>query len=318
MRKNRILFWALLLSGLLALLMGQKVSAYGYDETIDHLVQTGLTKDSITIEFETSGLQKVTILVSGGGETEYREAGTMDVTDGKNSYTITGLKEGTRYSVKVKKDTENWPSKSQYEMRTKLEEPQLYAEQWYKIIKKVSFSEKERSEVVDNYEYQFCNYKKKVSDKGTCKGWGLEQSIENNQVYYLRFRANAKGIGEQTYKTDWFETIAFCQPDVKNASLRKAGGSNKGQMTVQWEKQKGVAGYEVYISQDKNADRSTFKKVAAVGRNQTRASIKKLDPKKTYYVLVQSVVKYNGAKVRSGLTYCWKVDKNGFRDAYIG
>lgn len=317
MRKRRILLFVLLFSGMLALLMGQKASAYGNDAEIDEIVQTDFTKDSITIEFETSGLEKVTVLIRGRMDDSYKEVETINVTDGKNTYTITGLAEGSEYDVKVKKDTEDWPSKYKSGMRTKLEQPKLYAEQWYKIIEKVVFSQEVKFDVVVDYDYKFCNYKKKVIKQGTTSGWNLEHAIKNNEVYYLQYRANAKGIGENTYKTDWFETIAFCQPDVKKASIQTTGGK-KGQMTVQWEKQKGVYGYEVYITPNKNAERSTFKKVAAVGKNKTWASIKKLNPKKTYYVLVQSVVKYNGAKVKSGLTYCWKVNGNSCSDAYIG
>lgn len=88
----------------------------------------------------------------------------------------------------------------------------------------------------------------------------------------------------------------------------------KGSLSFQWGKVGGASGYDVYIS---TKPKKGYKKVKSVGKNTTKLTIrkfkgKKINPKKTYYMYVETKKK-NGSKVnKSGRLYYWNTKSKSF------
>ena len=88
----------------------------------------------------------------------------------------------------------------------------------------------------------------------------------------------------------------------------------KGSLSFQWGKIGGASGYDVYIS---TKPKKGYKKVKSVGKNTTKLTIrkfkgKKINPKKTYYMYVETKKK-NGSKVnKSGRLYYWNTKSKNF------
>ena len=88
----------------------------------------------------------------------------------------------------------------------------------------------------------------------------------------------------------------------------------KGSLSFQWGKVGGASGYDVYIS---TKPKKGYKKVKSVGKNTTKLTIrkfkgKKINPKKTYYMYVETKKK-NGSKVnKSGRLYYWNTKSKNF------
>ena len=102
----------------------------------------------------------------------------------------------------------------------------------------------------------------------------------------------------------------FNQARIKETSIKV----KKGSLSFQWGKVGGASGYDVYIS---TKPKKGYKKVKSVGKNTTKLTIrkfkgKKINPKKTYYMYVETKKK-NGSKVnKSGRLYYWNTKSKNF------
>lgn len=81
--------------------------------------------------------------------------------------------------------------------------------------------------------------------------------------------------------------------------------TGKKSITAQWKKVSGVSAYQVQIATNKKFTKN--KKTFKVSKNSTKAKIKNLKAKKTYYVRVRSYKTVNGKKVYSSWSTVRKV-----------
>lgn len=149
--------------------------------------------------------------------------------------------------------------------------------------------------------------------------WAYRNNVTNKTVI-----SEAVTLSPGTYylsvsKDDYYGAFAFClsypapAPAQSNSSssgstgttttvkkpgkvtIKKANGS-KRQFSVSWKKVSGAKGYQVQYSTD-----STFKKgkktVTITKGSTTSKTVKKLQPKKKYYVRVRAYKMSNGSKV---------------------
>ena len=117
-------------------------------------------------------------------------------------------------------------------------------------------------------------------------------------------------VNGKTYATPKAKIQCFNQARIKETSIKV----KKGSLSFQWGKVGGASGYDVYIS---TKPKKGYKKVKSVGKNTTKLTIrkfkgKKINPKKTYYMYVETKKK-NGSKVnKSGRLYYWNTKSKNF------
>lgn len=238
---------------------------------------------------------------NGGGK--YISAGTTTQT----SYTITGLKGGMEYTIRVTASNANGDTGSAniYYAKTKVSKMyQVKQDTWYHFIESADVSW-QRLYGADGYEYKIKNYAGKVKKKGTTTSTSLGFSVKNNNVYQFMVRGYQTLNGKKYY-TSWKTIQVFEQPWVKSVSV-KTGTNKVKKLKVSWYKQKGATGYDVYVS--KTNKKGSWKKVKSVGKGKTSISISKFKKKKIkgkYYVYVVSKVKTSSGTSKSGVTYMWQ------------
>ena len=130
-----------------------------------------------------------------------------------------------------------------------------------------------------------------------------------DEVYTVTIQA-FKTVNGKTYATPKAKIQCFNQARIKETSIKV----KKGSLSFQWGKVGGASGYDVYIS---TKPKKGYKKVKSVGKNTTKLTIrkfkgKKINPKKTYYMYVETKKK-NGSKVnKSGRLYYWNTKSKNF------
>ena len=130
-----------------------------------------------------------------------------------------------------------------------------------------------------------------------------------DEVYTVTIQA-FKTVNGKTYATPKAKIQCFNQARIKETSIKV----KKGNLSFQWGKVGGASGYDVYIS---TKPKKGYKKVKSVGKNTTKLTIrkfkgKKINPKKTYYMYVETKKK-NGSKVnKSGRLYYWNTKSKNF------
>ncbi len=121
-------------------------------------------------------------------------------------------------------------------------------------------------------------------------------SSDNNEV---TSNQSEDGTKVHSSDSDKKKTTEVVDKKQKNAKLSKPKAGKKS-FTITWKKQtaKGIAGYELQYSTDKNFKKDV-KKVTINKTKTTSKTIKKLKSKKTYYVRIRTFKKVNKAKVYS-------------------
>ncbi|MBE5861091.1 MAG: hypothetical protein E7301_13360 [Butyrivibrio sp.] len=90
------------------------------------------------------------------------------------------------------------------------------------------------------------------------------------------------------------ETIDKSVPTPKKLSAKAA----KKSATISWKKQtKNTTGYEIQYATDKKFTKDV--KTVSVKKSATSKTIKKLKPKKTYYIRIRTKYKKNGKTIYS-------------------
>lgn len=282
------------------------------------ITQTGLTKNSLTIQWEplTSGTPTAYYVGISDDYTSAREQAqgkTIQVPGLETTYTFTNLTPGTKYYVSVycsyltTYGTENsttigyptevvtFPDKVTGVKQTK----------WWYYLKSVDFEWDHQTAA--KYEYVVSNNKgKKVysnttssyTHKGSCS-----KDIQNNMLYTVKVRACVTCNG-QVYYGDWSdEAYLFTQPMVSKASV--SGGNLK----VSWGKINGITGYDVYVS---TKEKSGYKKVKSVKKTKSSVTVsklkgKKFNKKKKYFVYIVAKKKVGNTTYTSGRHYTYEV-----------
>ena len=118
-------------------------------------------------------------------------------------------------------------------------------------------------------------------------------------------KVKIKGTGKVTISITAKETSAY-KKQTKKVTIYAVPGkrdikklsSGKKKLTVQWKKDNRSDGYQVQYSTDKKFKKNV--KSVNVSKKSTKATVKKLKKRKTYWVRVRSYKKINGKKYYSG------------------
>lgn len=159
-------------------------------------------------------------------------------------------------------------------------------------------------EDVDGYELQvftFKNKKVKTLSKKQSKSSVIRFPVYNLKDfgYYVKARAYKTYNGKKYYSAWSAKFYALRQP-------RSQAKPNGETLMVRWEKVEGATGYDVYLSEQKDAD--SFVKVSSVGKNVSQITVNKLKKKKfekgkEYYFYVFAKKKVSGEIYVSARSY---------------
>lgn len=236
---------------------------------------------------------------------------TQGISAGVNSYTITGLKPGTKYKVEVVRAYFNSSNEiktssvgSAFSLSTRVVKPTG--------VKQTKWSYK-------NNEAYFTWDIQTGASQVQCK----LINVANGKTYLDQtFYSLAKDFYVRGMRTDmmfavqmrvkdaygwsaWSDKMYFLSQPLTNYKTKVA--NNK--LTVGWNKVKGAQKYTIYVS---TKAKSGYKKVGTA--KSTKSSMvfkkfkgKKFSPKKTYYVYVQATKKVAGKTFTSGKHYAYMV-----------
>ena len=310
---------------LLAALLGCLFSLTVFADTIR---QTGATKDSISISWNTpSDLLytetlldfKIQLKKSTAPSSALKTIATLDASD--RSYTITGLSSGTQYDVIVNYDLRGkngWTATRtvgyQWKMSTLSGDVTgLKQVQWLFLKQRLDISWNAQSGC-SGYEYVLSKSNGKTFRKGTinsAKTHNLAVTrVRNNMIYCFKIRSFTKVNGKKTYG-GWSDPLwCFTQAKVTKAKV------NGTSLNVSWKKTGGATGYAVYVS---SKPRSGYKKAADVSADESSAVIASLNGKafsnaKPWYVHVQVLKEDGGKTIGSKDVYCWNTKNKNMKN----
>ena len=221
---------------------------------------------------------------------------TKEVKAGKTSYTLTNLKKGKKYVVKVRAylfgevDNMGLDLYGAYS-KTKTSAAIKTGITTTGYVKKKSV--KVEFKTVDGAKKYRVAYRKAGKKKWTYKWIGAKKAhtykkLKKNGLYQFKFSGHKKNKGAMVAES----IVSYRYLAGMKTPKVKAG--NK-QMTVSWTPRKGASGYRVLYSLNKDMSKAATKIVS--GANKKNVTIKKLKSYETYYVRVCPY------KKKSGITY---------------
>lgn len=220
------------------------------------------------------------------------------------SYTITGLKSGMKYDIKITGTDGVTESGSNYANVVTLPDQLtgLKQSRWYYYIKELEVEWDEQS-AVDGYEVSLYDDKGKlVNEQIIDNSWENDAEFKNMKykVYTVKVRSFMTYNGQKYYSS--YATI-YC---LNQANVTKATVSGN-KLHLKWGKVSGATGYNVYVSTKSD---SGYKKVAKISKKKNSCTIskfkgKKFSSKKTYHVYVETVCNKGKTKNTSGRLYTW-------------
>ena len=292
-------------------------SAYYY-VSLGDLKQTAWNKNSVSISWAqtyTSSMNNLTTegynIYLGTSSSDMKLVGTSKTP----SYTLTGLQDGKNYRVRVEAYTLNGTKTSSPVSITVETIPaavhNFKQEKWWFYAKTLDVSW-DRVETADRVEVTLYNSKgRRVGKPVSTNSYASRASFTKmkDEVYTVTIQA-FKTVNGKTYSTPKAKIQCFNQARIKEKTIKV----KKGNLSFQWGKVGGASGYDIYMS---TKLKSGYKKVKSVGKNTTKVTIKKfkgkaINPKKTYYICVETKKK-NGSKVnKSGRLYYWNTKSRSF------
>lgn len=302
---------ALLLVGAASLALApQKAWAYG-------ITQTAATTNSATISWEdpnkdSSSYETTGYTVSWGAD--YNSAtNKVALPAEQTSYTVTNLKAGTKYYVKVEYSEKSlrtgnantYTVGSSSDVASRVTTPTgVKQSKWWYYINKVDFTWNKQN-AADKIEYRVYQVgKKKVFAKQTATYPSNEfevNKVKNNAMYTVEMRVHDKwgwsGWSKKAYM--------FTQPMAVAGKTKVKG--NK--LTVTWNKIKGATSYTVYAS---TKEKKGYEKLKTVKASKNSLTVKKIgktkvNAKKKYYVYVVANKKVGKTTYTSGKHYTYQV-----------
>ena len=293
-----------------AALAPQKAWAYGF-------TQSAATDKTATITWDdpnadTDSYTTVGYTVSWGAEYG-KVTRSVQLDPSQRSYTVTGLKPGTKYYAKVEyrerssySGNENTYTIGSGDIASRVVAPTgIEQTKWWYYAKSVEFTW-DRQDAADEVEYRVCkDGSKKVFKEDSLTYPPTEFSVSkvsNNVVYTVQIR-----VHDQWGWSAWSKkAYLFTQPMVKDKKTKVVGKS----LLISWDKIKGATGYDVYVSLK---EKKGYKKVASVKASKGSVTVKKLgkkakiNPKKKYYVYVVAKKKVGKDVYTSGRHYTYAV-----------
>lgn len=324
MKKNiwhtrKLLAILLLLAGVL--LIGKtsaKAAESRYYASISNLVQEewGTNTAGITWKLEYEGSSN-TVKTAGYNiylGTDYSNVALVG-TSSSTSYRFTGLEAGKKYYVKVVPCGEDGSEGSYRSFALETMPAQVknfHQDVWWFFIKKLDVTW-DRIDTADKIVVSLYNSKgKRVGKAQTLPGYSTSASFSKmkDEVYTVKIQA-FRTAGGKTWQTPVSSIKCFNQARITYSKVVK----NK--LTVKWGKVKGATGYDIYVS---TKPKKGYKKVKSVKAGTSKVTLsrfnrKAFNPKKTYYIYVETKIK-NGKKInKSSALYYWNTKDSS--DGYL-
>lgn len=219
-------------------------------------------------------------------------------------YKITGLEDGKKYYVKVEPYAADGSIGSGRSLTIETMPARVKnfrQERWWYFINMLEVAW-DRIETADTVNISLYNSKgKKVQSKILSpSSSSVSFSKMKDEVYTVKIQAS-RTINGNTWQTPVSTIQCFNQARISSAKV------SKKKLTVKWKKVGGATGYDIYVS---TKQKSGYKKLKSVGKNTTKATFSKFkgksfNPKKTYYIYIETKKK-NGKRIdKSGRLYYW-------------
>ncbi len=304
----RILITALMfLTGTLVITSGAQAADSRYYVSMEAPAQTQYGTDNAVISWKLSYISSSNTTETAGyniylGE-DYGSTKLFAKTP-NTFYKITGLEDGKKYYVKVEPYAADGSIGSGRSLTIETMPARVKnfrQERWWYFIKMLEVAW-DRIETADTVNISLYNSKgKKVQSKILSpSSSSVSFSKMKDEVYTVKIQAS-RTINGNTWQTPVSTIQCFNQARISSAKV------SKKKLTVKWKKVGGATGYDIYVS---TKQKSGYKKLKSVGKNTTKATFSKFkgksfNPKKTYYIYIETKKK-NGKRIdKSGRLYYW-------------
>ena len=276
--------------------------------SVTSLKQTAADKTSVTVSFQAAeGATSYNVYYKEYGTDDYISAGnTTDTT-----YTITGLKSGVNYVVKIcsTNGIEESYGSTNYNIVTLPDKlTGLHQKYWWYFAKSLDVAWDEQSGA-DGYEVILLDDKGKKVTSQTLSGYSATTSFSKmkDKVYTVKVRSFLTFNGQKYYSS--YASIR-CLNQARITNIKVSGSK----LTLKWGKVSGATGYQIYVSTNQ---KKGYKKVATVNSKKNSCTVKKFkgkkfSSKKTYYVYVKTVCNKGKSKNTSGALYYWNSKTGGW------
>lgn len=282
------------------------VQAAGYIHTVDGLHQTAAAKDSVTVEWNLAeNATEYKISYKEASAKEYTYAGKTSGT----SYTVAGLKDGTKYAVQVTSSdgTKDGVGRTIFDAVTLPDRVEgLRQKSWYYFIHKLMMEWNKKSGE-SGYEVSLYDSKGKRLKQAAATSGYISFSDVKDSVYTVQVRSYTEFNGKKYYSS---VSSVNCIPQARLNKVKLSGKK----LSLAWKKVSGATGYKIYVSTKKDKG---YKLAKTVGKKSGKCTLtkikgKKIKPKKTYYVYVETVCKKGKQKGTSGALYYWSTKNKNF------
>ena len=304
----RILITALMfLTGSLVITSGAQAADSRYYVSMEAPAQTQYGTDNAVISWKLSYISSSNTTETAGyniylGE-DYGSTKLFAKTP-NTFYKITGLEDGKKYYVKVEPYAADGSIGSGRSLTIETMPARVKnfrQERWWYFINMLEVAW-DRIETADTVNISLYNSKgKKVQSKILSpSSSSVSFSKMKDEVYTVKIQAS-RTINGNTWQTPVSTIQCFNQARISSAKV------SKKKLTVKWKKVGGATGYDIYVS---TKQKSGYKKLKSVGKNTTKATFSKFkgksfNPKKTYYIYIETKKK-NGKRIdKSGRLYYW-------------
>ncbi|NBH99091.1 hypothetical protein E5357_03520 [Hominisplanchenecus murintestinalis] len=304
----RILITALMfLTGTLVITSGAQAADSRYYVSMEAPAQTQYGTDNAVISWKLSYISSSNTTETAGyniylGE-DYGSTKLFAKTP-NTFYKITGLEDGKKYYVKVEPYAADGSIGSGRSLTIETMPARVKnfrQERWWYFINMLEVAW-DRIETADTVNISLYNSKgKKVQSKILSpSSSSVSFSKMKDEVYTVKIQAS-RTINGNTWQTPVSTIQCFNQARISSAKV------SKKKLTVKWKKVGGATGYDIYVS---TKQKSGYKKLKSVGKNTTKATFSKFkgksfNPKKTYYIYIETKKK-NGKRIdKSGRLYYW-------------
>lgn len=303
---------ALLIAAIAAFATPEKAYAYGF-------TSKSSTTNSITVAWDDpcasySSLTTTAYAIAWADATEVNDESKIKkqvLGTNTRSYTISGLKAGTRYVVEVAyayQSSTGGPFTGtvgkDYALATRVVKPTgVKQTKWSYKTSRADFTWDVQTGATQT-QCKLINVAtgKTVLDRtfSTLAKDFYVYGMSKNIMYAVQMR-----VKDANGWSPWSDKMYFLSQPLTNYKTKVA----KNKLTVSWDKVKGAQKYAVYVS---TKAKSGYKKVATVKSTKSSTTVKKFagkkfSPKKTYYVYVQATKKVGGKTYTSGKHYAYKV-----------
>lgn len=276
--------------------------------SVTSLKQTAADKTSATVSFQAAeGATSYNVYYKEYGTDDFISAGnTTDTT-----YTITGLKSGVNYVVKIcsSNGIEESYGSTNYNIVTLPDKlTGLHQKYWWYFAKSLDVAWDAQSGA-DGYEVILLDDKGKKVTRQTLTGFSATTSFSKmkDKVYTVKARSFLTFNGQKYYSS--YASIR-CLNQARITNIKVSGSK----LTLKWGKVSGATGYQIYVSTNQ---KKGYKKVATVNSKKNSCTVKKFkgkkfSSKKTYYVYVKTVCNKGKSKNTSGALYYWNSKTGGW------